>query len=339
MIKLHFILKNSALLTSANDILKSAFDMGISHTMTDALQQLGHQRSEFIFVDIDILEQAAADSNLKAVFQTLGLVCPNSGIIVMVPPERLKDAVRIVNEGADSYLTYPIVPDEVQLVVNSITEQNRAESELNYLREQVWQEGEFDLFQSKSQAMKSVFDKIRAVAATKSTVLLQGETGTGKGFTARFIHKLSSRKNERFIEVHCGAIPDTLVESEMFGHEKGAFTGAIKRKLGKFEIARNGTIFLDEIGTITPSAQIKLLKVLQDGNFNRVGGEEDIYADVRIIAATNIDLRQCCEENRFRSDLYYRLNVFPIELPPLKSARKIFPGWPRYSWPGSTPFI
>lgn len=125
--------------------------------------------------------------------------------------------------------------------------------------------------------------------------------------------------------MHCGAIPDTLVESEMFGHEKGAFTGAIKRKLGKFEIARNGTIFLDEIGTITPSAQIKLLKVLQDGNFNRVGGEEDIYADVRIIAATNIDLRQCCEENRFRSDLYYRLNVFPIELPPLKERKEDIP--------------
>ncbi|WDP90120.1 MAG: sigma-54-dependent Fis family transcriptional regulator [Desulfobacter sp.] len=325
MKKIHFILENTHLITALKKALHAVFDIGISQTVTHALQALGQNRSEFIFVDIELLEQAASDSSFKAVFQTLALVCPNAGIIVMVPPKRLKDAVRIVNEGADSYLTYPIIPDEVQLVVTSITEQSRAESELNYLREQVWQEDEFDLLQTKSPAMKSVFEKIRAVAATKSTVLLQGETGTGKGFTARFIHKLSSRKNERFIEAHCGAIPDTLVESEMFGHEKGAFTGAIKRKLGKFEIARNGTIFLDEIGTITPSAQIKLLKVLQDGSFNRVGGEEDIHADVRIIAATNIDLLQLCEENSFRSDLYYRLNVFPIELPPLKDRKEDIP--------------
>lgn len=173
--------------------------------------------------------------------------------------------------------------------------------------------------------MKNVFENIRAVASTKSTVLLLGETGTGKGFTARFIHTLSLRKNERFIEVHCGAIPDTLVESEMFGHERGAFTGAIKRKLGKFEIARGGTIFLDEIGTITPSAQIKLLQVLQDGIFQRVGGEEEIHADVRIITATNINLKQLCEDKLFRNDLYYRLNVFPIELPPLRERKEDIP--------------
>jgi DNA-binding NtrC family response regulator len=148
--------------------------------------------------------------------------------------------------------------------------------------------------------------------------LLNGETGTGKGLLARLMHQHSNRKDGPFISVHCGAIPDTLLESELFGHEKGAFTGATRRKLGKFEIAHGGTVFLDEVGTISPSAQIKLLEVLQDGTFHRVGGETTIEADVRIIAATNADLKEMCEEGKFRKDLYYRLNVFPIEIPPLR---------------------
>ncbi len=135
---------------------------------------------------------------------------------------------------------------------------------------------------------------------------------------ANLIHRHSNRRDAQFISVHCGAIPDTLLESELFGHEKGSFTGAVRRKLGKFEIAHGGTIFLDEIGTITPSAQIKLLQVLQDGAFQRVGGEETIEANVRVIAATNADLKKMCDDGQFRKDLYYRLNVFPIELPPLR---------------------
>ena len=325
MKKILFILQDKDRVTEVKTHMAAEFQMDISTSMSHALQKLRHTRSEFVFVDIAILEWAASESSYNALFQTLTLICPNVSIIIMAPPDRLNDAVKLVNEGADSYLTYPLLADEVKLVVTSILEQTRAESELKYLRAQVWQEDEFELFKSESPAMKTVFEKVRAVAATKSTVLLYGETGTGKGFTARLIHKLSTRREERFIEVHCGAVPDALIESEMFGHEKGAFTGAIKRKLGKFEIARNGTIFLDEIGTITPSAQIKLLKVLQDGLFQRVGAEDEIYADVRIITATNINLKKMCEENLFRSDLYYRLNVFPIELPPLNRRKEDIP--------------
>ena len=323
--KLHFIVRQASYLGGLHQHLALAYDIDSSSRLTTALQVLRHRRPEFVFLDIQILQQAASKSSYKAVFQTINLVCPNANIIIMAPAEQLAEAIKIVHEGAETYLTYPLVPDEIGLVVNSIMEQNRAESELNYLREQVWQENEFDLLHTKSPAMKSVFEKIRAVASTKSTVLLTGETGTGKGFTARFIHKLSLRKDERFIEVHCGAIPDTLVESEMFGHEKGAFTGAVRRKLGKFEIARNGTIFLDEIGTITPPAQIKLLQVLQDGTFHRVGAEEQIQSDVRIIAATNANLKQLCDEKLFRSDLYYRLNVFPVALPSLKERKEDIP--------------
>jgi transcriptional regulator with GAF, ATPase, and Fis domain len=166
--------------------------------------------------------------------------------------------------------------------------------------------------------MSEVFEKVRAVAPTESTVLITGETGTGKGVIAKLIHEHSRRADKQFISVHCGAIPDTLLESELFGHEKGAFTGAIRRKLGKFEIAQGGTIFLDEIGTISSSMQIKLLQVLQERTFQRVGGELSISADVRIIIATNADLQKMCQEGSFRRDLFYRLNVFPIEIPPLR---------------------
>jgi transcriptional regulator with PAS, ATPase and Fis domain len=163
-----------------------------------------------------------------------------------------------------------------------------------------------------------VFIKIRAVASTRATVLLIGETGTGKGLLARMIHMHSNRCDEPFISVHCGAIPETLLESELFGHEKGAFTGAVRKKLGKFEMARNGTIFLDEIGTITPPAQVKLLQILQDGTFSRVGGEEALQTEARVIAATNSDLAGMSGRGEFRKDLYYRLNVFPVEIPPLR---------------------
>ncbi|HEJ84012.1 MAG TPA: sigma-54-dependent Fis family transcriptional regulator, partial [Desulfobacteraceae bacterium] len=166
--------------------------------------------------------------------------------------------------------------------------------------------------------MQSVFEKIRSVAPTRSTVLLTGETGTGKGVLAGIIHRHSNRRDKPFIRVHCGAIPDTLLESELFGHEKGAFTGAVRRKLGKFQIAHGGTIFLDEIGTLTPAAQVKLLQILQDGTFQRVGGEETIQVDVRVISATNANLEKMCELDLFRKDLYYRLNVFPIQVPPLR---------------------
>jgi transcriptional regulator with GAF, ATPase, and Fis domain len=173
--------------------------------------------------------------------------------------------------------------------------------------------------------MRAVLHKIRQVAPTRSTVLLTGETGTGKSFLARVIHDNSTRADRQFISVHCGAIPDTLLESELFGHERGAFTGADRRKLGKFEIANGGTIFLDEIATVTPAMQVKLLNVLQERLFQRVGGERDIEIDVRILAATNMDLGRLTSEGAFRNDLYYRLNVFPIEVPPLRDRRKDIP--------------
>ncbi len=182
-----------------------------------------------------------------------------------------------------------------------------------------------EIMKTGNPEMREVFSKILSVAQTRSTVLLTGETGTGKSLLARLIHLNSNRRDKGFIRVHCGAIMDTLVESELFGYEKGAFTGAVRKKRGKFEIAHKGTIFLDEIDTLTPSAQIKILQVLQDGTLQRVGGEETIGVDVRVISATNADLQKMCNDGQFRKDLFYRLNVFPIEIPPLRKRTEDIP--------------
>ena len=183
---------------------------------------------------------------------------------------------------------------------------------------------------TRSPQMRQTFEKVKSVAPTKTTVLLLGDTGVGKGTLAKLIHQHSGRKNEAFIHVHCGALPDTLAESELFGYEKGAFTGAVKRKLGRFDNAQKGTIFLDEINTISSTMQIKLLQVLQDRIFQRVGGESSIEADVRVIAASNSDLQEMCDQGLFRKDLYYRLSVFPLEIPSLQQRSEDIPDWIDY---------
>jgi DNA-binding NtrC family response regulator len=290
-----------------------------------ALTKLSAKRHDFVFIALDVLRADPCGDNFKATFARFWDLYPSLDIIVMAPKDMTRKAVTAVKMGARDYINYPIDPEEVKFVSENILNSNIIQSELSYLRDQFWQAEDLELIQTQSPKMTSVFAKIRSVAPTRSTVLLIGETGTGKNLLAKLIHNHSNRRKAQFISVHCGAIPDTLIESELFGHEKGAFTGAIRRKLGKFEIAQGGTIFLDEIGTITPSAQIKLLQVLQDGSFQRVGGEENLKADVRVIAASNSDLKELTVEGSFRKDLYYRLNVFPIEIPPLQERLEDIP--------------
>jgi DNA-binding NtrC family response regulator len=287
-------------------------------TQDAAMEMLRKKRYDFVFIDVEILRESLPGNGYKAALQLFWHVYPTIEIVVMSSQEMIREAVMAVKAGASNYLTYPINPEEAKYITESVHESIMAQSELDYLRDQFWQSDSLEFVQTESTVMKKVLDKVRSVATTKSTVLLVGETGTGKGELAKLIHRHSNRRDAQFIGVHCGAIPDTLLESELFGHEKGAFTGAVRRKLGKFEIANGGTIFLDEVGTVTPSAQIKLLQVLQDRTFQRVGGEATIEVDVRIIAASNMDLKKMCDEGQFRKDLYYRLNVFPIEVPPLR---------------------
>jgi DNA-binding NtrC family response regulator len=297
---------------------RSAFRVDLAATRDKALEMLHTKRFDVLFIDLELLREPRSGDGYKDGLYAFWEVNPTVEIIVMSPQDMIRRAVMAVKEGASNYLTYPLNRDEVRFVTDSIDETILIQSELDYLRDKFWQADSLEIVQTRSPVMMAVFDKIRSVAPTKSTVLLVGETGTGKGVLANLIHKHSNRRDVQFISVHCGAIPDTLLESELFGHEKGAFTGAVRRKLGRFEIAKGGTIFLDEIATITASAQIKLLQILQDGTFQRVGGEGTIEANVRVIAATNTDLKKMSEEGQFRKDLYYRLNVFPVEMPPLR---------------------
>jgi len=186
------------------------------------------------------------------------------------------------------------------------------------LKEDLSRDTEFGEMITADPMMLQMFEMIKSVAPTNSTVLITGETGTGKELVARAIHRNSNRKEQKMVTIHCGAIPETLLESELFGHEKGAFTGAEQRRIGKFELAHKGTLFLDEIGTISPAMQIKILRALQEGEITRVGGNDGVKVDVRFIAATNLDLAGAVEKDEFREDLYYRINVIPIKLPPLR---------------------
>jgi len=341
---------------------KTGYTVEKTANKTGALELLQKRRCDLIFIDLDVLNNQDSKVNYKEALQPLRQLFPSVEIIVMTRQDNIRKAVNAVKAGADDYLTYPLDAEELKLVSANLNKTRIMQSEIDYLRDQFWQVDTFELVRTNSESMQKVFQQIRTVSPTKSTVLLVGETGTGKSVLAQLIHKHSNRKDAQFISVHCGAIPDTLVESEMFGHEKGAFTGAVRRKLGKFEFATGGTIFLDEIGTITPAAQIKLLQVLQDGNYQRVGGDETLKTDVRVIAASNADLKKMCDEGTFRKDLYYRLNVFPIEIPPLRERLEDIPlfietflsnlnqfslkeiisihplviqAFERYSWPGN----
>ncbi|MDH7601435.1 MAG: sigma-54 dependent transcriptional regulator [Armatimonadota bacterium] len=225
------------------------------------------------------------------------------------------DALRL---GAYDYVTKPFELEELQTLVERAAERKRLIDENNFLRSELRKRYDFDNIIGQDPDTQRAYIIAAQVARTDATVLLLGETGTGKEYLARTIHYQSDRADKPFVKVNCAALPETLLESELFGHEKGAFTHAVARRIGRFEAANEGTIFLDEIGEMSPSVQAKLLRVLQEKQFERVGGSETISVDVRVIAATNCDLEAAVKENRFRKDLYYRLNVVSIHLPPLR---------------------
>ena len=308
----------------ANDMetVKAAFPQGTRFAFATDLDRaaalLERKRHDILFIDLEVLDSPRGGTAPDQILRDFKTRFPSPAIVAMTPQNRIRQAVDLVKAGAQDYVSYPLNREEVKHVTESISRSILRQSELDYLRDRFWKADALEVVQTKSEAMVDVFRKIRSVSSTRTTVLLSGETGTGKSVLAKLIHQHSNRLNAQFISVHCGAIPDTLLESELFGHEKGAFTGAIRKKLGKFEIASGGTIFLDEIGTMTPSAQVKLLQVLQDGTFSHVGGEEAISTNARVIAATNSDLKKLSDDGVFRKDLYYRLNVFPILIPPLR---------------------
>lgn len=237
----------------------------------------------------------------------------------------VKDAVEAIKQGASDFITKPFQFDALLHVLNSALEQRRLKSENAYLRSQLEQRYKLDGLVGKSRVMRDLFQLLEIVAATTSTVLITGETGTGKELAARAIHHNSPRRANRFVAINCSAIPETLLEAELFGHARGAFTGAVGTRQGRFEQAHRGTLFLDEVGTMSSALQAKLLRVLQEREFERVGDSHTIKVDVRVIAATHSDLERMVRDGAFREDLYYRLNVIPVKLPPLRERREDIP--------------
>ncbi len=237
----------------------------------------------------------------------------------------VKDAVAAIKHGASDFITKPFQFDHLLHILSSALEQRRLRSENAYLRSQLQDRYRFEGIVGRSDAMRQLFGTLETVAGTASTILVTGETGTGKELVARAIHHNSPRLNHRFIALNCGAIPETLLEAELFGHVRGAFTGAVGTRQGRLEQANRGTLFLDEVGTMSAGLQAKLLRALQEREFERVGDNRPVRVDVRVIAATNSDLEQMVSEGTFREDLFYRLNVIPIRLPPLRERREDIP--------------
>ncbi len=250
---------------------------------------------------------------------------PDVAVIMITAHGTIETAVEAMKKGAKDYILKPLRLDEILAKVDTISQLKSLIKENQYLREKLSQKYNFSNIIGKNRKMLELFDLIKDIAKTNSTVLITGESGTGKELIANAIHFNSERIKKPFVKVNCGVLAENLLESELFGHVKGAFTGAIRDKLGRFELANGGTIFLDEIGDISANMQLKLLRVLQEGEFERVGGTETIKVDVRIIAATNRDLEDMMKKGQFRQDLYYRLNVIPIEVPPLRERRDDIP--------------
>src|SRR5438309_8248258 len=256
------------------------------------------------------------------ILQACKEVLPKTGVIVITAHGSVETAVEAIKMGAYDYITKPFSMDELLLIVKRLGKVLELEDENRSLREELEGRLSFKGLLGKNEKRREALEKIKLVAPTDSTVLIVGESGAGKQLVANAIHHNRPRRDGALIKVSCAALPETLLEAELFGHEKGAFTGALRQRRGRFELAHKGTLFLDEIGEISPMVQVKLLRVLQERQFERVGGNDTIEADVRLVCATQKDLKKEVAQGRFREDLYYRLNVVPVLLPPLRERRE-----------------
>lgn len=325
---------------------ENKYEIYSSLTPSKGFDILEKENPKVVFVDLQMPEMSGLEFINKA-----SLDFPNSIYIIITAYPATDVAIEALNQGGvHQFLVKPWNKNDVEMVIKNAIEtynlriqnqtlikdleekntrllelKNKIEEENSYLHEEIKLNSNFENIISKDVAFKKVLKDIEQVSDTNATVLILGETGTGKELVARAIHEVSARSSSSLIKVNCAAIPEALIESELFGHEKGAFTGAIKQKKGKFELAHRGTIFLDEIGEMPLALQSKLLQVLQDGEFNRVGGTDVIHVDVRVVAATNRNLDKMVESGQFRNDLFYRLNVFPIDIPPLRDRRSDIP--------------
>ena len=299
---------------------EEGYDVVTAESASDALTRLAESKWDVALVDIKMHGTDGIELQKR-----MHEVDPELIVIMMTGYASVETAVAALKNGAYDYVTKPLDPDEISHLVKKALAHKKTEEENVRLRETVAEVARPEDIVGQSTAMNRVYDAIETVGPTDATVLITGESGTGKELVARAIHHASPRKFHPLVVIHCGALTETLLESELFGHEKGAFTGAQYRKKGKFEIAEGGTVFLDEIGDISLKTQTDLLRVLQEREIVRVGSNQPIKVDFRCVAATNKDLEKTIEEGKFRPDLFYRLNVFRIELPPLRERHDDIP--------------
>jgi len=282
----------------------------------EALTKVEEEEPDLVILDMVMPEMDGIQTLKKA-----KKIDKNLLIIILTAYGSIKSAVKAIKLGAYDYLTRPIDNERLKIVIKNALKAQSLSKEVTSLQEQLAEKFKFNNIIGNSSQMQKVYELVKRAAPYDITVLLQGETGTGKELIARAIHWNSSRANKPFVPIDCAALPESLVESEIFGYEKGAFTGADRRKLGKIELAEGGTLFLDEVGNLTPAIQVKLLRALEERKIEHLGGKKPIEVNIRIIAATNLDLRESTKKGLFREDLYHRLSVFPIFLPPLRERK------------------
>lgn len=297
-------------------LVREGYDVEIASSGSDALEIFKEISADVVLTDVKM-----PDMNGLQLFQEIKKLNPDTSVILMTAYGSIESAVQAMAEGASYYLTKPVDPNHLKVLIKKALENKSLIEENRQLREEITTRYGFGRIVGRSPKMQEVYSALQKVAESDVTVLLLGETGTGKELAAHAIHYNSARKDEAFVKVSCASLPETLLESALFGHEKGAYTGADSRQIGMFEKADKGTIFLDEIGDINQNVQIKLLRFLQEKEFERVGSSQSIKVDARVIAATNVDLAKAVQDMRIRKDLYYRLNVVQIYMPPLRERK------------------
>jgi DNA-binding NtrC family response regulator len=298
-------------------LLKNSYNVTGAANGHEARQRLASDKFDIVITDLRLPDCSGID-----LLKLIKSYHPGTEVVLITGHASAETAVSAMKEGAFDYITKPLNMEELRIILAKALEKHRLLTENLYLKKQLREKFGFDNIIGNSPAMQNVFRIMQRIIKTDSTVLIMGESGTGKEIVSKSIHFNSPRQDKPFVAVHCGAIPENLLESELFGHAKGAFTGAVREKIGKFESANQGTIFLDEIGTMPLHLQIKLLRVLQEQEIQRVGSNNTVKLDVRVIAASNLSLEEEVKNGRFREDLFYRLNVIPLIIPPLRERRE-----------------
>jgi DNA-binding NtrC family response regulator len=293
---------------------KQGFEVSIAANYTEGLAAALRSNPDVVLCDIKMPDGNGLDLLARVREEKLDMP-----VIMITAHGSTEDAIQAMKRGAIDYIPKPFDNDELLLIVRRALGEKQLQDENTYLKQELAGKYQFANIIGRGSRMQEIFRTIERIGKVSSTVLLTGESGTGKELIARAIHFTSVRKDRKFVSINCGALPETLLESELFGHERGAFTGAVREKRGLFQEADGGTLFLDEISETTPTMQVKLLRAIQEKLIRRVGGNDEMPVDTRIIAATNKDLNDLVAESRFREDLFYRINVIPIALPPLRS--------------------